>query len=218
MTTRQISFALPREQDLYLLEVRNGIYSGVWQVDRQLVRTPSGIFIPYKEGLTAIQAYDVLQNDPALREAGFELAPVTVLLQGVQNIKDFYEMLRGTYQLTGSGIVDSRLLGTPNINRGEDLQYNGLRNDRPIARIEPQHGQVRRLDKTTLWGVGEDSKVESKKPRYPIYMYNADGNRFVELLVRSYGYVEVYAFRHPLDWRLPNLLFDWGARLAKKIE
>ncbi len=210
MTTRQLSFVVP--QELYNLEVRTGIDAGVWQVDRQLVRTPSGIFIPYREGLTLIKAYDALQSDPALLEAGFGLPPVTVLLYGIQHNKDFYEMLRGNL-LTGSGVVDSRLLGTPNVTTGEDLQYQGLRNDRPFARIEPQNGRVTKLDKTTLWGVREDSKAESEKPAYPTYMYNANGNRFVVLLVWSLGNVDVRANWLPLD-----RYFGGSARLAKKIE
>lgn len=213
MTTRQLSFIVPQERELYALEVRTGVDAGVWQVGRQFVRTPTDIFIPYKEGLTPIKAYDTLQSDPALLEAGFELAPVTVLLYGIQNKRDFHEMLRGTYQLTGSGVVDSRLLGTPNVTTGEDLQYQGLRNDRPIVRIEPQNGRVTKLDKTTLWGVREDSKVESEKPVHPTYMYNANGNRFVGLVVWSDGDVDVDAGGLPL-----NGGFYWGARLAKKIE
>lgn len=211
-TTQQLRFVVPQEQELYPLEVRTGIDAGVWLVGRQFVRTPNDIFIPYKESLTELQAYDTLQNDPALLEAGFGLAPITVLLYGIQNSKEFYEMLRRTYQLTGSGVVNSRLLGTPNINRGENLQYQGLKNDRPIARIEPQDGRVTRLDKTTLWGVREDSKVESQKPVYPTYMYNADGNRFVDLIVGRDSGVYVVAGGLPLD-RVYQC-----ARLAKKIE
>jgi len=209
---RQTSFVMPQEQELYPLEVRTGIYAGVWHVDRNLARTPSGIFKPYNEGLAVIQVYDAFQNDPALREAGFGLAPVSVLLYGIQHDERFYEMLIGTYQLTGSGVADSRFLGTPDITReGEELQYLGLRNDCPIAEIETQSGRVTKLDKTTLWGVGKKSKVESERPRHPTYMYNVDGNRFVGLVVRSDGIVYVYASRRPLGWG-----FDWGARLAKR--
>ena len=212
-TARQLRFGVPQEKELFPLEVRSGIDAGVWMVGRELVRTPNGIFRPYNEGFTIIQAYDTLQTDPDLLEAGFELSPVTVMLYGIQNRRDFYEMLRGTYQLTGSGVVNSSLFGTPNVTRGEDLQYLGLRNDRPIARIEAQNGQVRRLVKTTLWGVREDSKTESEKPAHPTYMYNADGNRFVELFVGFLSDVLVYADR----LRLAGV-FGWGARLAKKIE
>ncbi|MBI2084859.1 MAG: hypothetical protein HYT70_04610 [Candidatus Aenigmarchaeota archaeon] len=186
--------------------------AGVWRVGRQLVRTPNGIFIPYNEGLTVVQAYDAVQNDPALLEACLELVPVTVLLYGIQHDGDFYKMLRGTYQLTGSGVVDSRLLGTPNVTRG-DLQYHGLRNDRPIARIEPQNGRVEKLDKTALWGVGKGSKVESENPTHPTYMYNADGNRFVGL---GFGYGDAVGVN--ADWNPLSRAFDWGARLAKKAE
>lgn len=212
-TTVYPRFVTPREQDLYAIEVRTGMDAGVWRVGRQLVRTPSGIFYPAKERLNRIQTYDALQTDPALLEAGFGLAPVTVLLYGIQHYEEFYEMLKGTRELTGSGVVDSRLLGTPNVTRG-DLQYQGLRNDQPIARIEPQNGQVTILDKTTLWGVGKDSKVQSEEAKYPTCMFNADGNRFVGLDVGSVAVaVVVYADRHPLDWN-----FTGGARLAKRVE
>ena len=214
-TARQLGFAVPQEQDLYRLEVRTGIDAGVWLVERQLVRTPDGIL--YNEGLTRIQAYDALQTYPALREAGFELVPVTVLLYGIQHYKDFYEMLRGTSQLTGSGTAeqeDGRLfLGTPNVIAGEELQYRGLRNDRPSAWIEPKNGTVARLNKITLWGVGEDSEVESEKPAHLTYMYNGRGNRFVVLGVRFYGDVIVNANWDPLVEGLGG-----GARLAKKID
>ena len=216
MTTRQFGIVVPQEQELFYVEVPTGIYAGVWGVDRQLARTPSGIFLPYNERLTRIQTYDALQNDPALLEAGFGLVPASVLLYGIQHDTNFYKMLIGTSQLTGSGVVeeDGRYhLGTPNVTRGEDLQYQGLRNDRPIARIEPQSGQVRRLDKTTLWGIGEDSKVEFEKLKHPTFMHNADGNRFVGLVVRSGGDVDAYAGRLPLVGD-----FDRGARLAKRVE
>lgn len=220
MTTRQLRFVVPQEQELYPLEVRTGIDAGAWLVDRQVARTSSGIFMPSKEGLTLIRTYDIAQNDPALLEAGFELVPVTVLLYGIQNDRDFCEMLEGTNQLTGSGVVDYRLLGTPNVNiddlryREDSLQYQGLRNDRPIARIEPQNGQVTRLDKTTLWGVKKDSKINSEKPNHLTYtyMYNDNGNRFVSLNVQYSG-VDVIASWHPLERG-----FDGGVRLAKRVE
>ena len=215
MTTRQFGIVVPQEQELFYVEVPTGIYAGVWGVDRYLARRPSGIFVPCKEGLTRIQTYDALQNDPALLEAGFGLVPAPVLLYGIHHDTNFHKMLRGTYQLTGSGVVekDSRYhLGTPNVTRG-DLQYEGLRNDRPIARIEPQSGRVRRLDKTTLWGIGEDSIVEFEEPTHLIYMYNDDGNRFIDLDVRSFGDVLANAYRHPLSRGSGG-----GARLAKRVE
>lgn len=213
-TARQFTFVLPQEHDLYNVEVPTGIYAGVWRVDGQLARTPSGIFKPAGEGLTPVQAYAALQSCPALREEGFELPPVSVLLYGIQNDGRFYEMLRGTRQLTGSGVVDSRRLGTPNVTRdGKDLQYQGLRNDRPIARIEPQNGQVTRLDKTTLWGISEKDRSGSEDAKHPTYMYNADGNQFVVLGVWSGGVVYAYTHRRPLYGD-----FVSAARLAKKVE
>ena len=50
----------------------------------QFVRTSSGVLIPAKERLTVAQFYDSIQNDKTLVEAGFGLAPVSVLLAGIQ--------------------------------------------------------------------------------------------------------------------------------------
>lgn len=212
VATKQSRFVVPQKHDLYKVVVRTGIYAGVWGVDRQLVRTPNGIFKPVNEGLTPVQAYDALQNYPALLEEGFELPPVSVLLYGIQNDRRFYEMLRGTRQLTGSGVVDSRRLGTPNVTGG-DLKYQGLRSDRPTGRIESQNGRVVGLDKTTLWGISERDRRDSEDAKHPTYMYNADGNQFVVLGVWSGGVVYAYAVRRPFYGP-----FAGGARLAKRIE
>ena len=94
-------------------------------------------------------------------------------------------MLKGTYQLTGSGVAKTGnryILGTPRVIR-DSLQYEGLKDNEPKAPIQPQNSQVEGLDRTTLWGTN-GSRVKSEKPKQPTYMSNAYGNRFVVLGVR----------------------------------